>query len=68
LGAAIQGSFEAVHIALAGARSGRTFFTFLGSKDDPSAAFTPAALTRLQQIKRTVDPAGVIRSNRPVLR
>ena len=48
--------------------SGRTFFTFLGADADPTAAFTREALARLQEIKRTVDPHGVLRSNRPVIR
>jgi FAD/FMN-containing dehydrogenase len=68
LGPAIEASIAAVKVALDDYLTGRTFFTFLGHDDDPTAAFTPEALARLQDIKRTVDPAGVIRSNRPVLR
>jgi hypothetical protein len=67
LAAAIEASFAAMKVALTDYRTGRTFFTFLGSDADPSAAFAPSALARLQDIKRTVDPNGVIRSNRPVL-
>ena len=66
--AAIQGAFAAVRAALGDRLTGRTFFTFLGADDDPTLAFPPAALQRLQQVKRRVDPAGVIRSNRPVSR
>ncbi len=41
--------------------------TFLSADADAAHAFAPGALERLQDIKRTVDPDGVIRSNRPVL-
>lgn len=34
----------------------------------PTRAFSPAALERLQQIKRRRDPRGIMRSNRPVVR
>jgi FAD/FMN-containing dehydrogenase len=68
LGPAIEASIAAVKVALDDYLTGRTFFTFLGDDDDPTAAFAPEALARLQDIKRVVDPTGVIRSNRPVLR
>jgi hypothetical protein len=68
LGLAIEAAFAAVKVAMTDYLTGRTFFTFLGADDDPSAAFTPESLARLQDIKRTVDPNGVVRSNRPVLR
>jgi hypothetical protein len=61
-------AFVGLQVALDGHLSDRTFFTFLGSESDPSRAFAAHALERLQQIKRCVDPRGVIRSNRPVLR
>jgi hypothetical protein len=64
---AIQAAFARTGDALAGHLSGRTSFTFLGSDDDPSRAFPDGALRRLQEVKRRVDPAGVVRSNRPVL-
>lgn len=65
---AIEGSLAAMKSALAPHYSGRTFFTFLGNRDDPAPAFSPEALARLQSIKAAVDPNGVIRSNRPVSR
>jgi hypothetical protein len=68
LGPAIEASLAAVKVALDDYLTGRTFFTFLCSDDDPTTAFSPEALARLQDVKRAVDPAGVIRSNRPVLR
>jgi hypothetical protein len=61
-------TMAAVTHALRAQLTGRTFFTFLGSDDDPTRAFSTDALARLQQVKRSVDPRGVIRSNRPVLR
>ena len=64
---AIEGAFTAVLSALAGQVSGRSTFNFLGSDTDPSRAFTADALDRLRRVKRSVDPDGVIRSNRPVL-
>jgi hypothetical protein len=65
---AIQAAFARTGDALAGHLSGRTAFTFLGSDDDPTRAFSDESLRRLQETKRRVDPAGVIRSNRPVTR
>lgn len=65
---AIQASFARTSEALADYFSGRTSFTFLGSADDPARAFRAGDLQRLRDIKRRVDPAGIIRSNRPVLR
>ncbi|MDT4996845.1 MAG: hypothetical protein QOD45_913 [Pseudonocardiales bacterium] len=65
---AIQAAFARTADQLAPYLSGRTSFTFLGSDDDPTRAFSDEALQRLQQVKRRVDPNGVIRSNRPVLR
>jgi hypothetical protein len=68
LGVAIEAAFAAVKVSMEDYLTGRTFFTFLGSDDDPSAAFAPESLARLQDIKRAVDPNSVLRSNRPVLR
>ena len=65
---AIQAAFARTRDELAPYLSARTSFTFLGSDDDPRRAFSDEALGRLQEIKRRVDPNGVIRSNRPVLR
>jgi hypothetical protein len=63
---AIEAAFGEVRTALAGQRSGRTLFNFLGAKADLGSTFTTRARTRLRQIKATTDPAGVFRSNRPV--
>lgn len=68
MSAGIELTFAAISNALDDYLTGRTFFTFLGSDDDPRRAFSPAALDRLQQVKRCTDPNGVVRSNRPVLR
>ena len=65
---AIQAAFARTGDALAGHLSGRTSFTFLGSDDDPSRAFSDESLRRLQELKSRVDPRGVVRSNRPVVR
>jgi hypothetical protein len=67
LGAALDLALGGLQLAMDGHTSGRTSFTFCGANADASRAFTPAALARLQRIKRTVDPTGTIRSNRPVL-
>jgi hypothetical protein len=68
LAGAIDGAFASVEEALVGHLTGRTFFNFLGASDDPARAFSAAALARLGDVKRRLDPAGTIRSNRPVLR
>jgi FAD/FMN-containing dehydrogenase len=63
---AIQASTEAVQQAVAGQRSGRTFYTFLCSDSDPTRAFPAESLDRLRRIKADVDPGQVFRSNRPI--
>jgi hypothetical protein len=68
LSAGIELAFAALTHAMAGHFTGRTCFTFLGSDDDPTRALSPQARRRLQQVKRDVDPRGVVRSNRPVIR
>ena len=68
LAAALEMSFVGLQVALDGHLSDRTFFTFLGHDADSSRAFSAQAMERLREIKRTVDPDGVIRSNRPVTR
>jgi hypothetical protein len=66
--AAVEITFAAIRNALRDQLTDRTFFTFLGADDDSSQAFGPGALERLRDIKRSVDPHGVVRSNRPVIR
>jgi FAD binding domain-containing protein len=65
--APLRAQLDVAEQAMAPFASGRRTFNFLGSGQDPSAAFTPQALERLRAIKLERDPAGVIRSNRPVL-
>lgn len=63
---AIESAFRDVRTALAGQRSGRTLFNFLGAGSDIGATFSAPARARLRRVKASVDPAGVFRSNRPV--
>ena len=63
---AIEAAFGQVRTALGEQRSGRTFFNFLGAESDLGSTFSVAARARLRQVKAAADPAGVIRSNRPV--
>lgn len=63
---AIEAAFGEVRTALAGQRSGRTFFNFLGAESDLGSTFSTPARTRLREVKAATDPAGVFRSNRPV--
>jgi uncharacterized protein YbjT (DUF2867 family) len=67
VGAAIQGVFVAINDAMASWRSGRTPFNFLGASADPARAFSASALNQLRAVKQALDPAGVFRSNRPIL-
>ncbi len=46
--------------------TGRKPYTALGPGDSAAAAFAPASLSRLQDIKRRRDPAGVFRGSYPV--
>ena len=62
---AIEGSFAAVREALGSQVSERGFFNFRGSSTDATPCFTPEVSERLRAVKAAVDPAGVIRSNRP---
>jgi FAD/FMN-containing dehydrogenase len=48
-------------------RGDRKPYTFLASGETAAAAFSGPVLARLQEIKRRRDPAGVFRSNYPVL-
>jgi hypothetical protein len=62
---AIEAAFAAVRGAVAPAMTERTFFTFRGADSDASTCFSPGAQDRLRAVKRSVDPDGVLRSNRP---
>ncbi len=63
----LRDAIDRLHAATKRHRSARQLFNFLSDDADPRAAFTPSVLTSLQDIKRRRDPAGVIRSNHPVL-
>jgi hypothetical protein len=56
-----------VDAALAGQTNGRRMPNFVGEAQDDATGYDPATLARLQEIKRSRDPEGVIRSNKPVL-
>lgn len=61
----IEAGFAAVRGALAEQVTERGFFNFRGSSSDASSCFSPDVARRLRSVKDAVDPAGVIRSNRP---
>ncbi|MBD3925686.1 FAD-binding oxidoreductase [Nocardioides cavernae] len=63
---AIEAAFAEVRTALAGQRSGRTLFNFLGAESDLGSTFSATSRARLRRVKASTDPAGVFRSNRPV--
>jgi hypothetical protein len=65
--AAIDAELTALRAALRPQLSGRVPFTFLNATDATGRAFPPDTLARLQEIKKSRDPRGVIRSNHPVL-
>ncbi|MEV4188882.1 FAD-linked oxidase, partial [Streptosporangium canum] len=52
--------------SLAPAVSGRKPYTYLNPAETVADAFTPAALTRLREIKQRRDPRNVLRGNFPV--
>ncbi len=64
---AIAAAVHDLQQALAPELTGRVPFNFLGSRTDPTSAFSPEALDRLRRVKSAVDPDGVFRSHRPVL-
>jgi hypothetical protein len=65
--AAIKAKQGAMVDSLAPYISGRKPYTSLAVGDTAADAFSPASLTRLQDIKRDRDPHGTFRSNFPVL-
>ena len=62
----ILSTFDRLGDALAGHTSGRTLLNFLGAHGDPARWWSEATRDRLVLAKAASDPAGVIRSNRPV--
>ena len=67
LAAAIPHAFAAIDAAVGHYATGRRMPNFSGDGQDDTAGYDPATLVRLQEIKRSRDPLGVIRSNKPVL-
>ena len=64
--AGIVAKQESLTAALGDAVVGRKPFTFLGKSETAAAAFRPADLERLREVKAAWDPSGVFRSNYPV--
>lgn len=62
---AIEHSLAAVRGAAAGQLTGRAFFNFRSADSDASPCFSAAAAQRLREVKASVDPTGLFRSNRP---
>jgi hypothetical protein len=60
-------AFDGLDQAMTGHTSGRTVANFLGTSGDLHRIWSPQTRRRLAEIKRAVDPASTIRSNRPVL-
>jgi hypothetical protein len=67
LAAAIPHAFAAIDAAVGHYATGRRMPNFSGDGQDDTAGYDPATMVRLQEIKRSRDPLGVIRSNKPVL-
>ncbi|MEV0247145.1 FAD-binding oxidoreductase [Nocardia sp. NPDC050712] len=62
----IRARFGEILGKLAPHLTGTKPYTFLAPGESAAAAFDPATLARLQQIKRDRDPNGVLRANFPV--
>jgi hypothetical protein len=56
----------ALAAAMAPHSSGRRLFNFLSAGDPATPAFDAATVARLRAVKRSRDPHGVFRSNRPI--
>lgn len=67
LSAAVRGRREELLGELHGYLGGRKPYTFLAPGERAEAAFPPASLARLRELKRARDPHGVFRANFPVL-
>jgi FAD/FMN-containing dehydrogenase len=65
-GQAITAGVERVRNVFAKADAGRTYFNFSDHGTEPSALFPPETLSRLQAIKRDVDPGDVFFACHPV--
>ena len=62
---AIEQSLGAVRGALAEQLTGRTLFNFRSADPDATSCFSAPAAQRLREVKASVDPTGLFRSNRP---
>jgi hypothetical protein len=62
----ILATFDRLDDAVADHTSGRTLLNFLGAHGDPGRWWSGATRARLARAKAAADPAGVVRSNRPV--
>jgi FAD/FMN-containing dehydrogenase len=67
LAEAIPHGFAAIDAAVGRLASGRRFPNFTGETQVDSAGYDADTLERLRRLKRSRDPQGVIRSNKPVL-
>jgi hypothetical protein len=67
LAGAIEAGFAALDDSLADVVQARRFPNFTGEGQANSAGYEPATLDRLRRLKLERDPAGTIRSNKPVL-
>ncbi len=67
LAEAIPHGFAAVDAAVGHVASGRRMPNFIGEQQDDATGYDPTTLDRLRDLKLRRDPAGVIRSNKPVL-
>ena len=65
--AAATAALQGLTSGLAPWRIPSSVLTFLGKDAPLSAAYDAATVARLQEVKRSVDPRGVFRSNHPVL-
>jgi hypothetical protein len=64
---AIPHGFAAIDAALGRLASGRRMPNFVGVEQSDDSGYDETTLARLREIKLRRDPAGVIRSNKPVL-
>jgi len=64
---ALRAGIDAVRAALAPLATPELLLTFVGPEGSITDAFGAATVERLRAVKRSVDPAGVFRSNYPVL-
>ena len=66
LAGVVDAQLDAAVAALAPWSTGRTVLTFLDRGESMSRCYDEPLLARLRALKATVDPDGVVRSNRPI--